>query len=134
MPRFLIVFLVGLLSVQIAWAQNVKIEEEPVVTEMLEHFINVNKSKEFVEGWRVQVLATTDRQKLESARMAFSYRYPSISSSWEHSKPYYKLRAGAFASKLETLRLLYLLKPEYPGAYLVKDNKIRPEELVEASF
>lgn len=130
---FAIVFMV-LFSVQLAFAQNVKLSEEPVITKMMEHFINVNKSKEFVDGWRVQILATTDRQKLESARSAFSYRYPSIASNWEHSKPYYKLRAGAFASKLETLRLLYLLKTEYPGAYLVKDNKISPEELIDTGY
>jgi hypothetical protein len=134
MLRFPITAAVILLLGQAVTAQNVKIDEQPVITQMLEHFTNVNKSKEFVEGWRVQILATTDRQKLENARSAFTYRYPSISSNWEHSKPYYKLRAGAFNSKLETLRLLHLLKSEYPGAYLVKDNKISPEELIDADY
>ena len=134
MVRIITFCLLVFFAVQTTYAQNVTIEEEPVITEMMEHFVNVNKSKEFVDGWRVQILATTDRQKLENARTAFSYRYPSITSNWEHSKPYYKLRAGAFSSKLETLRLLYLLKTEYPGAYLVKDSKIKPEELVDADF
>ena len=133
MTRFLIFFFI-FFSTQAISAQNINIEEDPVITQMLEHFTNVNKSKEYVEGWRVQILATTDRQKLENTRTAFNYRYPSITSNWSHSKPYYKLRAGAFSSKLETLRLLYLLKSEYPGAYLVKDNKIKPEELVGLDY
>lgn len=134
MERYLVFFFLVFFSARTASAQNVKVEEEAVVTQMMEQFVNVNKSQEFVEGWRVQILATTDRQKLESARAAFSYRYPSIASNWEHSKPYYKLKAGAFTSKLETLRLLYLLKSEYPGAYLVKDNKISPEELIDTGY
>ena len=97
---------------------------------MMDRFTEINRAKTFVDGWRVQILATPDRQRLDQARQSFQVRYPNVSSDWVHSKPYYKLRAGAFASKLEALRLLYIMKEDYPGAYLVKDNQVRPEELV----
>lgn len=110
--------------------QSVQIEEEPAITKMMERFIELNKAKANVDGWRIQILATTDRQKLETVKQTFRYQYPNIPIDWVHSKPYYKLRAGAFSTKLEALRLKYILEQEYNGIYLVRDDAIRPEELI----
>lgn len=111
-------------------AQNVQIIEEPPITTMMDRFVEINKAKANVDGWRIQILATTDRQKLETVKQTFRYQYPNIPIDWIHSKPYYKLRAGAFATKLEALRLKYILEQEYSGIYLVRDDAIRPEELI----
>ena len=125
-----LLFLIGLIfSFGSLIAQEVTITEDPVITEMMDRFAADNKKRTTVEGWRIQILATTDRQKMERSKQNFQYRYPNIPVYWEHSKPYYKLRAGAFATKLEAIRLLYLLKEYYPSAYPAKDKKIRPEEL-----
>ena len=97
---------------------------------MMARFSEANKARTYMPGWRVQVLATPDRQRLESVKQSFQYRYPSIPVDWVHSAPYYKLRAGAFTTKLEALRLKYILERDYPGIYLVRDDAIRPEELV----
>lgn len=130
MNRSLLLLFIGLVLVTInSSAQDVVVNEEVGVTEIMEHFTDVNKSRTNVEGWRIQILATTDRQKMERSKQVFQYRYPNIPVNWEHSKPYYKLRAGAFATKLEAIRLLYLLKEDYPSAYPAKDKKIRPEEM-----
>ncbi len=134
MQRYLFLLFTLVFGVAFTTAQNVSIKEESGVAQMMEHFTNVNKSKEYVEGWRVQVLTTTDRQVLERERSNFAYRYPSITSNWQHSKPYFQLRAGAFRTKLETLRLLYILRRDYPRALLVKDQNIRPQELVDAAY
>ena len=93
-------------------------------------FIGQNQSKTTVPGWRIQLLATNDRQNMETALRRFEDLYPSIPADWLHAKPYYKVRAGAFASKREALRTLYILRSDYPGAYPVQDNQIKPEELL----
>ncbi len=111
-------------------AQNVQVFEEPTITKMMDRFVEINKAKANVDGWRIQILATTDRQKLESVKQTFRYQYPNIPIDWIHSKPYYKLRAGAFSTKLEALRLKYILEQEYSGIYLVRDDAIRPDELI----
>ncbi|MCO6493809.1 MAG: SPOR domain-containing protein [Phaeodactylibacter sp.] len=113
---------------------NVFYEEDRPIGEMMDRFIEINKSRNYVSGWRVQVLATPDRQRLESVKQSFQYRYPSIAVDWVHSAPYYKLRAGAFATKLEALRLKYILERDYPGIYLVRDDAIRPRELIGGNY
>ncbi len=111
-------------------AQDIQIQEEPAVTQMMERFTALNKAKTTVEGWRIQLFATPDRQRLESARQVFQYKYPNIPIDWVHENPWYKLYAGAFATRQDAMRLQYLLKRDYPSAYLVRDNAVRVSELV----
>ena len=111
-------------------AQSITESVDSKVVQLMERFVDQNKSQPTVSGWRIQILATNDRQNMESALRRFEYLYPSIPADWVHTKPYYKVRAGAFATKRDALRTLYILKEDYPGAYPVQDNQIRPEELL----
>lgn len=113
-----------------AQAQKIKINEDPLITQMMTQFIQNNKAQNTIEGWRIEILATTSRQQMESVMQSFQYRYPNIPIDWVHVNPYFKLRVGAFATKLEATHMLYILKRDYPGAYRVMDNKMRPEELI----
>jgi len=92
--------LVFLLSTKAGIAQQVVIEEDPAVKRMMTAYTEVNKANKTVEGWRIQVFATADRQQFDQVKRSFEYRYPNISTNWVHAKPYFKLRAGAFATKL----------------------------------
>ena len=113
-------------------AQNVTINEDFPIDKMMETFVTKNKSTYRLNGWRIQIMATTDRRLMEKAKSEFLANYPNVSINWTHSKPYYRLRAGAFSSKLDAVRLLHLLKNDYPGAYPAKDNNIKPRELLES--
>ncbi|TXB62009.1 SPOR domain-containing protein [Phaeodactylibacter luteus] len=126
----LIVSLISLLSLPAFGQRNIIIEADKPIAQMMARYAEINKSKKLVEGWRVQILATPDRQRLETVKQSFQYRYPNVPVDWEHAKPYYKLRAGAFSSKVEAMRLKYILEKDYPGIYLVKDDQITPRELI----
>jgi hypothetical protein len=130
---FLILLVVAFFAPDVQ-AQGIQYKEEPIISDMLDRFEEINKSKNTVEGWRIQIMATNDRQKLESARQAFQYRYPNVPVDWVHNRPWYQLRAGAFATKLEALRLKHILSQDYTGTYPVKDDSIRPEELINAAY
>ena len=132
MKRVFIFIPVLLIIVGNLKGQNIRTNEEPLITSMMDKFVEVNRATQFVEGWRIQILATTNREQLESARQRFQYRYPNVPVSWVHSSPHYKLRAGAFSTKLEALRLKYILERDYSGLYLVKDDQIRLEELLSS--
>ncbi|MEL6863653.1 MAG: SPOR domain-containing protein [Bacteroidota bacterium] len=126
----ILVFLLASSIVTLLSAQNVSIDEEPAISRMMDRMVQINKNTVGIEGWRIQILATTDRLKMEKAKEEFLAKYPRIPVDWTHSKPYYKLRAGAFATKLEAQRLLYRLKSDYPSAYPAKDSSINPRELI----
>lgn len=125
-----ILFILFLFSIYLVKAQNIAVVESPKITSMVEHHIQLNRLTETVEGWRIQIYATTDRGKLEEARNTFVNRYPYIAVDWVHASPWYRLRAGAFSTKLEATQMLNRLKLYYPDAYLAKD-KIKPQDLLK---
>ncbi len=131
MPKKLLLFaLLFAAALTAGQAQNIQLEEDEPIGQMMERFAEINKARSAIQGWRVQILATPDRQKMETVKQSFQYRYPNIPIDWEHLKPYYKLRAGAFLTKIEAVRLKFILEQDYPGIYLVKDDNIAPEELI----
>ncbi len=128
----IIVTLVTLLTItSLAISQNVIVKETPGITQLVEKHIELNRATLTIDGWRIQLFATTDRSKLEGARGTFINRYPNMPVDWVHASPWYRLRAGAFATKLEATRTLNSLKIYYPDAYLAKD-KIKTSELLNA--
>jgi hypothetical protein len=100
------------------------------VNQMVDRYVEMQKATSAVRGWRIQLLATTDRQEMESTLYRFQILYPYIKVDWEHVQPYYKIKAGAFQSKLEAYRMLYLIKRDYPGAYPAIDQAIKPSEFL----
>ena len=123
-----VLFLVSFFAAQAQGVINEKVE--PNIASLMTRFVELNKATPTLKGWRIQILATTDRQRMEDALRQFGSLYPSIPADWVHSKPYYKVRAGAFTSKRDALRTLYILKRDYPTAYPVQDDQIKPEELL----
>lgn len=117
-------------SISIQAQGVVNIDAQPKIEEMMQRYTEINRSRQFVEGWRIQLIATTDRQKVEREKIKFQNLYPNIFVDWTQVAPYYRLRAGAYATKLEATQMLYRLKIDYPTAYPAKDNKIQPFELV----
>ena len=110
---------------------NIAEKVDPKVADLMKRFVENNKSTTTLSGWRIQILATTDRQRMEDAVRSFESLYPNIPVDWVHAKPYYKVRAGAFTSKRDALATQYVLKGDYPTAYPVPDNAIKPEELIK---
>ena len=125
-------FFLGALSAK-AQLTNIQLAQQAGIQELVEQFISTNKSRSYVEGWRIQILSSTDRQTVESTLQTFRYQYPNIQADWVHNKPYYKVQAGAFSSKLEAVHLLHLIQQDYPSAYLIQDSRIRPQELLNTN-
>lgn len=111
------------------FSQNILVRETPAITQLIEKHIALNRQTSTIDGWRIQLFSTTDRSKIEGARSTFLNRYPNIPVDWVHASPWYRLRAGAYATKLDATRILNTLKIYYPDAYLARD-KIKPSELL----
>lgn len=108
---------------------QVEIEEDFPINLMVDSYVESNKSVQMIEGWRIQIMAKTDRQSIEKAKEDFMLAFPGVLVDWTHSRPYYRLKAGAFRTKLEAIRVLQTFKAKYPGAFPVKDD-ISKEELM----
>lgn len=109
---------------------QVNFSEPPEVRSLMHAYVTNNRAVKDVQGWRIQIVATTDRRLMESNKQEFEKQFPDIPSSWTHNAPYYKFQAGAYSSKNEALPELMTIKEEFPKAYLVVD-RISYDELNE---
>ncbi|MEM7105320.1 MAG: SPOR domain-containing protein [Bacteroidota bacterium] len=107
---------------------QISVTEDPGIQSLVTKHAEANKAKQFINGWRVQLVATSDRNKVMEMKTQFLKRYPRISIDWNYSAPYYRLKAGAFLTKLEAANLKYRIRFDYPDAYITKDN-VRPSDL-----
>ena len=110
--------------------ESMTIHEDQEVQQLLRRYVEINTAKPHITGWQVQVVSTTDRQRLETVRQSLKARYPYLTTSWVHNRPYYRLRAGAFVSKLEALQLQHLLRQDYPGSIPTRDTEITASEII----
>lgn len=110
--------------------QEITRNEEPSITALMEKFIAWNTEKDWINGWRIQIISTDDRRLMEKTLSSFKNRYPNISSvHWEQLSPYYRIKVGAFSSKLKAQAFLAEVRSHYPSAIIVWEQ-IKKTELV----
>ncbi|MEY3239874.1 MAG: hypothetical protein RIR11_1312 [Bacteroidota bacterium] len=112
------------------FAQEIQINEGAKVADMMSAWTTANQKNQKIEGWRVQVLSTTDRQQVEAARAKVALEFPDQYVDWINEKPYYKLRVGACRTRTEALGLVSILKDFYPSAYPAKESNIHPRDFL----
>ena len=117
--------LIVFFALVISKAQGVTISEEPAITKMMELYTGVNKvttSNQMIDGFRIQLMATTDRRKVDQVMSSFSSIYQGVPVTWSQAQPYYRIRVGAFAKRDGAANYLQTIKKNYPDAYIVTDK------------
>jgi hypothetical protein len=112
-----------------AAAQTVSVKEDPAVTQVMSRWKQYNLEHQEVQGWRVQIIATTDRRQMEAAQRKFELLYPEDELVFIHNVPYYQLKAGAFLYNRKAHAFLYKMQADFPGSILVSDL-VKTEELL----
>lgn len=93
----------------------------------MHRFETVGKEEVYVEGWRIKLVSTTDRRKLESTRWLFERSFPEYVYTMTHENPYYSLKAGAFANRFDLEPALLQFKLQFPGALPYRDKIMKTE-------
>ncbi len=105
--------------------QGISISEEPTITKMMAAYTGINKittATQMIDGFRIQLMATTDRRKVDQVMSSFSAIYQGVPVTWSQAQPYYRIRVGAFAQRDGASRYLQTIKKDYPDAYIVTDK------------
>ena len=123
--------LLVLATAPLAVRAQVQIIEHGPFSQMLEAYAEQNRDpSRRLDGFRIQLMATTDRLKLEEAERKFRDAYPNYPVDWRHEPPYYKLRTGAFTERDRATAFLYRIKRQFPSAYPAMVDDIRPSEIL----
>lgn len=108
---------------------EVNVNTSATISQMMDQFTANNKDQNTIKGWRIQIITTNDRRKMESARSKFSSLYPNVELKWNHVAPYYRVKVGAYENKMQLMGFLLELKNDFPGVIPVMDD-IKKSELV----
>ena len=83
--------------------------------------IEINKLKNGVNGFRVQIHhnQSQNREESQKVRAIFSKDFPMLKTYLEFKSPYYKIQVGDFVSKLEAHKLYKKISRKYRGSYIV---------------
>jgi hypothetical protein len=110
-------------------SQGITIIEHGNVRHIMQMYMQQNQEDVYIQGWRIQIITTNNRRKMENAKAKFRYKYPNINLSWEHKSPYYLVKVGAYQEKIDLQGFLLDLKSDFPGSIPIMD-KIKKEELI----
>jgi hypothetical protein len=101
---------------------QVTINEGSEITRVMKAYKEASIANEYIDGWRIVIINTNDRREMESARAKFAAMYSYIKMHWEHALPYYKIKVGAYKTKLELESFLRTLKPDFPRAIPIRSR------------
>ena len=119
-----LLFLIFILSAAAAMAQNenVKYHQDFKINELMDSYKNYSKKNDLTDGYRLQISFSNDRQEVYNNKARLYKDFPDEKAYVEYEQPYYKLRIGDFASRLDAYERLTEVIKRYPGAFVVKDK------------
>jgi len=109
---------------------QINIVEEPSIIKLMQVYKSKNAQTPITRGWRIQIVATSDRMEMEKSYEKFEMLYPDVDYTWEHNPPYYQVRVGAYEKKEDLEATLLKMKKEFPLSIPVQDD-IAKRDLVE---
>ena len=82
---------------------------------------NILKTKNGVDGWRVQLKFKAKEAEILQLKLKFIRLYPSIPILLEYEEPYYRIRVGNCRTKLEAIKIKNKISKHFPNAYPVPE-------------
>ncbi|MBO7647395.1 MAG: SPOR domain-containing protein [Bacteroidales bacterium] len=124
--RHFIVTLVLIISCVHCMAQNsVRYSVEPAIANIQDDYVRTWRRLGEMNGYRIQIAAVTgtnSKSTAESERYLFLSRYPDIPAYISYMEPYFRIRVGNFASRLDAYFALQEIISLYPNAYIIPDK------------
>lgn len=108
---------------------DAQIIEQARITDLMDRWKLYNMGNKEVRGYRVQILATTDRRHMETVQREFERRYPDYPVHFAHNEPYFYLKTGAFLTNQKAQGFMKKMAKEYPASLIVTDM-IKGEEML----
>ena len=104
---------------------QLEVFQDSRIDTLIEKHIFLNKQFKTIEGYKIQIFFDAGNNSKHNAydeRDNFIEKYPDYYVSVTFNEPYYRVRVGAFRSRMEAEGLLTMIKADYPNAFVIKDE------------
>lgn len=110
------------------WAQTPSIPQDSLAKLLVEKHKKLNSAHQSMPGYRLQLYFGSDRNHATEMKTEFQHLYPKVNAYVIYQQPNFKLRVGDFKSRLEAVKFLKEIQPDYTTAFMVQDDVKLPEE------
>jgi hypothetical protein len=115
----------------------VVVHKDPRIEELIRKQIQINEettrdSRRSMPGFRIQVISSTDRQKVYAAKTRIYQQFPELKPYLLSQSPNFKLRVGNFKTQEEAEEYEKQLSSLFPtGLYIIRDIiEVKPSDSV----
>jgi hypothetical protein len=117
-----------------AQSDSIVVHKDPRVDLLIKKQIQINEittrdSRRSMPGFRIQVIASSDRNKVFSTKAKIYQQYPELKPYIIYLAPNYKLKIGNFRTQEEAQPYFDKLSRLYPtGVYIIHDMiEVKPD-------
>ncbi|HEY0261639.1 MAG TPA: SPOR domain-containing protein [Chitinophagales bacterium] len=96
--------------------------QDPGITELMGNYKVYNEKNKTVDGFRLQIMFSNNRDDVYAAKTKLYKDFPSENCYVTYEQPNYKLRLGDFADRFAAYKMLNEILPLYPSAFVVKEQ------------
>jgi hypothetical protein len=106
---------------------GVVVHKDPRIDMLVKKQIEYNEvttrdSRRFVQGYRILIMNTNDRNKATDAKTKMYTEFPELRAYLQWQAPFFKLKVGDFKTRAEADEYLEDIKRVFPtGVYVVRD-------------
>ena len=100
---------------------NILSINEKGIDNLISKYEKILKSKNGVDGWRVQIKFKAKESEILELKIRFIQLYPEIPITLEYAEPYYRIRVGNCRTKIEAIKIKNHIRKHFPNAYPVPE-------------
>ena len=86
---------------------------------VLDSIDRYNKSREFIDGYAIQIYAGLRREDALNAKKNLSSALPDLPSEVEYSQPNFRVKVGKYYSRIDAQRDYIAIKKYFPTAIVI---------------
>lgn len=120
--RFISVLLITISSIVLSFNLACAQSQDSLVQLLVKKHVKLNKTKQTLPGYRVQLFFGSDRNRAYEVRSDFIKVFSTTPAYIVYHQPNFKVRVGDFRTKLEAMRFLKEAQPLFETAFIVKDE------------
>ena len=98
-----------------------EIRNEKGIEYLVNKYENILKNTGGINGWRLQLKFKAKESEIIKIKLKFVKLFPNIPVFLEYQEPYYRIRVGNCRTKLEALKIKYLIKKHFTDTYPVPE-------------
>ncbi|PCH66855.1 MAG: preprotein translocase [Bacteroidetes bacterium] len=105
----------------------IHITKDPRIDSLLNRHIRINKKKQSIPGFRIQIYFGSNRSEAHKVKADFIRKYPETKAYIIYHQPNFKIRVGDYQTRYEAEKLHKEIVSKFKSVFIVPDEISLPK-------